>query len=182
VWLLMKPTLRESLRAELAGLDAGIVRAHSTAVWERVAMLPEFQTAKCICTYVSAGNEIETHGLIRQLLAVGRRVCVPAFVTRYVPAEIKDFDADLAVGRFGILEPKTVVPAQPDVWLVPGVGFDRQGNRLGRGKGFYDAMLQRSSGVRIGVGHDFQVVDKLPVEGHDVRLDFVVTDRQTLRA
>ncbi|MEI6083951.1 MAG: 5-formyltetrahydrofolate cyclo-ligase [Verrucomicrobiota bacterium] len=178
----MKSDLRAQFRQKLAGMTPGTVRAHSAAVWERLATLAAFQTAQCLCVYVSTGAEIETHGLIRQLLARGRRVCVPGFVTAYVPAEIKDFDADLVVGRFGILEPKTVIPAQPDLWLVPGLGFDRSGNRLGRGKGFFDAMLQGAAGVKIGVGHDFQIVDKLPIEPHDVRLDFVVTEGQTFRA
>lgn len=178
----MKSTVRKRLTGELAGLDAGTVRAHSAAVWERLARLPEFQAGTCFCTYVSMGNEIVTHGLIRQLLAIGRRVCVPAFVGKYVPAQITDFDADLVPGKLGILEPKTVVPAQPDLWLVPGIGFDQHGNRLGRGKGYYDALLQAAPGVKIGIGHDFQVIADLPIEGHDVRLDFVVTERQTLRA
>src|SRR5258708_3324077 len=99
-----KTALRVQLRGALAGLDDGAVRAHSAAVWERLAVIDGFKAAQCICTYVSSGHEIETHGLIRQLLALGRRVCVPAFVDAYIPAEIKDFDADLVAGQFGILE------------------------------------------------------------------------------
>ncbi|MCG3150553.1 MAG: putative protein YqgN [Verrucomicrobiae bacterium] len=179
VSLPMKKEIRERVRRELAGLDAGTVRAHSAAVWERLTGLAGFTGAHCVCVYVSTGNEIETHGLIRQLLALGRRVCVPGFAGQYVPAQILDFDADLVAGQYGILEPKSIIPAIPDAWLVPGLAFDRHGNRLGRGKGYYDAMLRAAGGVKIGLAHDFQVVAELPVEQHDVRLDFVVTERQT---
>lgn len=177
----MKSALRQRLTAELAGLDAGTVRAHSAAVWERLAALSGFQNANGICVYVSTGNEIETHGLIRQLLAVGRRVAVPAFVENYVAAEIREFD-ELKAGKFGILEPQFVRRTNPDLWLVPGIGFDSKCHRLGRGCGYYDAMLRGATGIKIGLAHDCQVVAELPVEPHDVRLDFVVSERQTLRA
>src|SRR5712671_4281840 len=114
-----KSVLRDQIRARQAGLPAVDVRAHSASVWERLSVLPSFAAAQSVMTYVSHGNEIDTHGLIRQLLAMGRRVCVPAFVDEYVPAEIHDFDEDLAEGKFGILEPKSVKALQPEVWLVP---------------------------------------------------------------
>jgi 5-formyltetrahydrofolate cyclo-ligase len=138
----------------------------------------EFQAAQCIGAYVSVDREIETHGLIRQLLAVGRRVCVPAFVGEYVAAEIADFDADLQPGQFGILEPRTVRPAQPEVWLVPGLGFDRRGNRLGRGRGFFDALLRRTLALKIALAHEFQVLERIPAEAHDARMDRIVTETQ----
>jgi 5-formyltetrahydrofolate cyclo-ligase len=168
------------MRSRLAELPAAERRAHSAAVWERLAALPEFTAAKCIGAYVSTGNEIETHGLIRQLLAMGRRVCVPAFAGKYLPAEIKDFDADLVKGRFGILEPKTVIPAAPEIWLVPGLAFDGKGNRLGRGRGFYDAMLRQARGPKLALAHEFQLLGEVPADVHDARVDFIVTESRVV--
>jgi 5-formyltetrahydrofolate cyclo-ligase len=175
-----KSTLRERIRARLAELPATEVRAHSASVWERLAVLPAFPPAQSVMTYVSHGNEIDTHGLIRQLLAMGRQVCVPAFAGEYVPAVIHDFDADLVEGRFGILEPKSVIPANPEVWLVPGLAFDVKGNRLGRGGGFFDALLRRATGAKIALAHDFQLLDEVPAETHDVRVDFIVTESRVV--
>jgi len=176
-----KPVLREQIRRELAGLDAGTVRAHSAAVWERLTGIGEFKVAKCLCVYVSFGVEIETHGLIRQLLALGRQVCAPAFREGYVPVEIQDFDRDLVAGKLGILEPSPGAPTcRPDAWLVPGLGFDGKGNRLGRGKGYYDGLLRDAHGVKIALAHDFQVKVTVPTTDRDVRMDYIVTEKQVL--
>src|SRR5438552_133570 len=128
--------------------------------------------------YVSKDNEIETHGLIRQLLAMGRQVLVPAFAgNAYRLAELRDFDADLVKGKFGILEPRTGATAsQPEVWLVPGLGFDVKGNRLGRGRGFFDALLREAREVKIALVHDFQVLNEVPAENHDVSVELIVTE------
>ena len=171
--------------AHLAGLDAGTVHRHSLAIVKQLEIVPAFVKAKSVVVYVSFGSEIETHPLIRQLLTEGRHICVPAFQDgKYFSAEIQDFDRDLIAGKLNILEPKLLrhVPVtQPDVWLVPGLAFDRKGNRLGRGKGYFDALLQNAPGIKIALAHDFQLLDEIPVEPHDVRMDFIVTETQVVQ-
>lgn len=177
-------TLREQMRAHLAAHDAGEARAKSAAIWERLSILREFSGAKCLLSYVSAKDEVETHGLIRQLLAMGRRVCVPycdAATQGYLASEVRDFDADMTTGRFGIPEPRpeAIRPAaldQIDVVLVPGLAFDETGNRLGRGLGHFDRLLQQTSGVRIALAFDFQLLEEVPTEAHDARMGFIVTE------
>ena len=61
--------------------------------------------------------------------------------------------------------------------VIPAVAFDRRGNRLGRGKGFYDRLLQSTTATKIGVGYDFQLFEEIPVEEHDVPMDFVITQK-----
>ena len=182
--LRMKPSLRMQLQAHLAGLDAGMVRQHSIAVAQLLAKVPAFPSARSLAVFVSFGKEIETHAIIRQLLANGRQVCVPAFHGgKYVASAIEDFDQNLVAGKLGILEPKQLhhVPVtRPDVWLVPGLAFDRCGNRLGRGKGYFDALLQHATGVKIALVHDFQLLNEVPTEPHDIRMDFIVTEKQVV--
>ena len=153
-------------------------------VAKRLATLPAFVTAKSLVVYVSFGNEIQTHDLIRRLLAEGRHVSVPAFLAgKYLAAEIHDFDRDLIAGKLNILEPKLLrhVPVtRPDAWLVPGLAFDRNGNRLGRGKGYFDALLQHAPGVKIALTHDFQLLPEVPTEPHDVHMDFIITENQII--
>lgn len=176
------------MRARLAGQGATDIRAKSAAVWERLSVLRQFVTGNRLLVYVSTGNEVDTRGLIRQLLAMRRQVCVPWFdpeTQGYTASELQDFDADLATGKFGILEPKpgAIRPAaldQIDAALVPGLAFDETGNRLGRGSGQFDRLLRHTSGAKIALAFDFQVLDEVPAESHDVRMDFIVTETRVV--
>src|ERR1700691_6451206 len=132
-----KVALRKQMRAQLDGQNAANVRAKSAAMWERLSVIPEFAGARRFFLYISTMKEVDTHGLIRQLLAMGRELFVPCFETatqRYVTSALRDFDADLATGKFGILEPtpEAIRPAtsdEIDAALVPGLGSDEVGYR-----------------------------------------------------
>lgn len=83
----------------------------------------------------------------------------------------------------GFMEPNTGVEVEPDDLdglLVPGVAFSRKGQRVGRGKGYYDRALSRTRGLKVGVCYSFQIFNELPVEGHDIGMDVVVTDQEIL--
>lgn len=88
--------------------------------------------------------------------------------------------SDLITGRFGILEPATHLPRvhknEIQGFLIPGLGFDRRGYRLGRGKGFYDRMLAQTTGYKLGVGFECQWTPAVPAESHDQRLQAIMTD------
>ena len=94
-------------------------------------------------------------------------------------AKCMDLDADLATGKFGIREPRShcgeILLNHLDLALVPGVGFDLKGRRLGRGRGFYDRLLAQISGTKCGVGFDEQIVEAIPTEPHDVHLNYILT-------
>ena len=177
------------MSARLAEQSAADVRANSAVIWERLFVRREFAVATRPLVYVSKGLEVDTHGLIRQLLAMGRKVYVPWFDAakeRYGASELRDFDLDLATGRFGILEPKpeAIRPAtadQIDVALAPGLAFDETGNRLGRGMGYFDRLLQEIRGAKIALAFEFQVVGEVPTEAHDLRMDFIVTETRVIK-
>ena len=179
-----KVALRNQMQVKFAALTVADVHAKSAAIWERLAVLPEFAQATRLLIYVSMGKEAETHGLIQQLLAMGRQVCAPAFDAaerRYVARTVHNFHSDLAVGQFGILEPKPgaaeFAARDPiDVALVPGLAFDETGNRLGRGMGYFDRLLPGIGGAKIALAYDFQILKEIPAEAHDARVDFIVTE------
>ena len=181
----MKRQPRIKMVAQLACLNAATVHAHSLAVAQQLATIPAYVTARSLAVYVSFGSEIETHDLIRQLLASGRQIGIPAFrAGAYQVAEIRNFDQDLCTGNLGILEPKFFCPipvTRPNVWIVPGLAFDREGHRLGRGKGYYDALLEHAPGVTIALAHNFQLLNEVPTEVHDVSMDYIVTENQVLK-
>lgn len=88
-------------------------------------------------------------------------------------------------GAFGVLEP--VQDPQYEINLsemsglfVPGVAFDRSGHRLGRGKGFYDKALSNFPGLKVGICFEFQIVDSVPVESHDVSMDYIITNKELI--
>ena len=184
-----KEELREQMRARLAAQSAAAVRVKSADIWERLSMVGEFATGSRLLVYVSKEPEVETRGLIQQLLAMGRQVCVPWFdgaKKQYVASALADFALDLAVGRFGILEPKPgavrpVACDQIDAALVPGLAFDETGNRLGRGMGYFDRLLRDVRGVKIALAYDFQLLSEVPAEAHDTPMDFIVTEKRVFK-
>ncbi|MGA2221759.1 MAG: 5-formyltetrahydrofolate cyclo-ligase [Verrucomicrobiia bacterium] len=183
-----KEALRREMRERLASLSSSQVRVRSAAVRERLSVLPEFVSANWLLVYVSKGHEIDTHGLIQQLLAIGKHACVPKFdeaTQCYVASELRDFAAELEQGRFGILEPRQgavrlVSADKLDAMLVPGLAFDGKGNRIGRGMGFFDRLLREAPGIKIALAYDFQVLNKVPADAHDVCVDFIVTEKQVV--
>jgi 5-formyltetrahydrofolate cyclo-ligase len=90
----------------------------------------------------------------------------------------------LALGAFQIEEPQgddTVDIAKIEMIVVPAIAYDRRGNRVGRGKGYYDRLLASTKATKVGVGYDFQLLDEeIPAEPHDVAVDMVITDRRRL--
>lgn len=176
------------MRTILAAVEPADVRLKSAAIWERLSVLPEFASAEWVLTYVSTGNEVDTHGLVQQLMAMGKRVCVPSFddaTRQYVASELRDFNTELAEGEFKILEPKPEairpVPAgRLQALIVPGLAFDETGNRLGRGTGFFDRILRDARGAKIALAYDFQIQSEVPAADHDVRMDFIVTETRSI--
>ncbi len=138
--------------------------------------MPEFKRANVIMFYVSKDGEVETMPMIEASLERGKVVLVPVIKERkkkMVVSELKDPNKDLVKGPYGIYQPKAHFkvyhPRSIDLAIVPGVAFDKKGNRLGRGMGYYDKFLVglRSGAPTIGLAFKFQVVKKLPTLSHD---------------
>src|SRR5438876_11467463 len=118
----------------------------------------------------------------RDALATAKELSLPRFDAErqvYVAGRVLEPRDDLRPGRFGIMEPKQGCPEVPlkqlDFTVVPGVAFSLDGRRLGRGRGFYDRLLALVGGVKCGIGFDEQIVDEIPAESHDIRLDCILT-------
>ena len=136
-----------------------------------------------IYAYYSLPDEVNTHQLIDDLVAEGKDVFLPKVIDDETIAWYPYHGAqDLKEGAFHIMEPSDVTKESSTIYpcyiLVPGMAFDAQGHRLGRGKGYYDRFLRTMEnipGVRtIGVCFDFQKVDEVPVDTYDMPVDEVV--------
>lgn len=185
---------KKELRVEVLKLRDAMseeeIRRKSSLIENNLLSLPEFTGAKTIMFYVSKGSEVETHKLIRDALGLKKNVVVPFCVDRHhkiVPSRVESF-GDLTERCFGILQPaessiKEVKPDDIDVFIVPGNVFDESGHRIGWGRGFYDRFFAKAPAgkLRIGLAFDFQVVEKIGREKHDVVMDVVVTEKRVRR-
>ncbi len=108
----------------------------------------------------------------------GKQVAFPVVSGEQLSARWVAGFSELKPGAFGILEPANEAPCAGntfDLILVPGLAFDRRGGRLGRGKGYYDRFLSETGGLRAGICFEDQVVEEIPGEAHDIRMDFLIT-------
>jgi len=139
--------------------------------------------------YLALGDEIDLGPLFRDALSSGRLVALPGYdaaTGAYLPRQVVDPARDLNAGAFGITEPRgscpLISPNRLDFAIVPGVAFTLEGRRIGRGKGHYDRLLASVGGVKCGVAYDEQIVEAIPSEPHDVRMDWIVTPTRSVRA
>ena len=151
----------------------------SLPIMQRVEQLPEFQEASTVLLYWSMDDEVYTHDFVRKWYD-SKCLLLPCvegddlLLRRYTGPESMH-----AGPQFGIPEPLGPVFDDLDtigMIVVPGVAFDRKGNRMGRGRGFYDRLLKTTShAMKVGVAFDFQMFDEIPVEPFDVAMDKVVS-------
>ena len=132
-------------------------------------------------------DEIDLLPLLERALAEGKTVALPRFVPEtgvYAAGRITDLARDCAPGKLGILEPAARCTPFAlkllDLALVPGVGFDAAGHRLGRGAGYFDRILAQVAGTKCGVAFDQQMVQQIPAEPHDISLNCILTPTQWL--
>ena len=137
-----------------------------------------FQKARVVMFYVSLKDEVDTIPMIDEALETGKRVCVPVILKegkKLIAGEIKNRLEDLEKQHFGIYQPhenrvKEVPLDDIDLVVVPGIAFDKRNMRLGRGHGYYDRFLccLPNKAKTIGLAFDFQLVDNLPHQPHDI--------------
>jgi len=177
-----KSVIREAMRRSLRDLDAQKRSIASVSIRGQIQKSPEWSKARSVLLFHTLAGEPEVDALIEAAVSAGKFVALPRYAADqggYEAAFITDFSQDCVTGRFGVLEPAGHCPKAElnrlDFALVPGLAFDNAGRRLGRGKGYYDRLLERFRGTKCGVAFDFQVVAELPEEPHDVKLNCLAT-------
>lgn len=184
-----KAALRRAFEEGLANLDPGSARRAAGRLHERVLELPEVAGARAILTCLSFGSEVDTWGLVERLRSSGKAVYVPRTDRRRGRLHVHPYPCELRTLSFGLRQPPRGAPELAaakidgtiDAVLILGLAFDRRGYRLGYGGGYFDRFLAGRPMPAIGLGYDFQLVDELPTEPHDVPMAVVVTDRDLWR-
>ncbi len=176
-----KNEIRRRVR-HLRGMLSEIERMKAAEeVFSRVEKTTAFIMADRILMYHSLPDEVNTRAFLRKW-ADRKNFYLPR--VNGVNLDILPYDESrLELGSFHIEEPTgtdTVDPSEIELIIVPAVAYDRKGNRLGRGKGFYDRLLQSAKATTIGVGYGFQLVDEVPTEPHDQGVDMVITENATI--
>lgn len=178
-----KTELRKKIRELKRAVSAEEKLRRSEAVMLRVEALPEFEKARVVLLYWSMADEVQTHDFVNRWYdkKVLLLPCVEGddlLLRQYTGPECL-----VAGEQFGIGEPAATLPVfteleRVEMIVVPGVAFDRTGNRMGRGRGFYDRLLKSTpNAVKVGVAYDFQMIESVPVEPHDVKMNLVVSEQ-----
>ena len=189
----MKDIIKEKrkLRTEMQELRNKLTEEEildrSKKIKDQLNSLLNNSSYKNYMSYVSVRSEVRTIEIIKQLLKDEKNVSVPVCVpetTELIASQIFHMN-ELVPSHFGLLEPKSdlIRPIEPEtleIVLVPGLAFDRKGNRLGYGKGYYDGFLKTVSAntLKIGLAYNFQLIEEVPVDSLDVPLDMIITENE----
>jgi 5-formyltetrahydrofolate cyclo-ligase len=193
--------LKKSLRALLLAKRDSITKENKkikdSAIRKRLFSLEYFKEAKTILFYASFRSEAETLKAIQNTLKLKKRVALPVVDTEHKQLKLYEVHdiSELSPGYMGIPEP---VPSRTrsmglneiDIEIIPGIGFDVKGNRLGYGAGYYDKLLSHKSKrlsktkgriTTIALAFEEQITEKIPSESHDIRVDLIVTEKRLIR-
>ena len=186
----MKKILRKKVLKKRDSIPISERKRKDNLIGHSLFSLPEFKSAKTVLFYASFRTEVDTSGLIEESLKMGKAIFLPKvdrISHRLRLYEIKNL-RELSPGCMGIPEPS--LPENRlreikdvDLIIIPGVGFDRSGNRLGYGAGYYDILLSdvKKKVPFIALAYTEQILDSIPPENHDVRVDMIVTDEQIMK-
>lgn len=174
---------RKEMKKKRMSLDEHTFLLLSQAIHRSLEALPQFQAAKTVGLYVSYRHEVDTRMLIERYLHE-KRLCVPRVEGDQLQFYALESLEQLHVGTYGVLEPEAgviVPPEQIDVMIIPMLYFDRCGNRIGYGGGFYDRYLVSYPHLKVGIAFSFQEVGSTHSQPHDIPLDFIITEREIIK-
>ncbi len=174
-----KTLLRRSMRLMNRQLSSELKQSQSSSIWDHIQKYPPFSNAKTILIYWSMDTEVSTRRIVQNLVSE-KNFLLPVVVGDTLVLRLfSGMENMVPEPVFGILEPEGpdfVDYKKIELVIVPGLAFDTKGNRLGRGKGYYDKLLNQIPWARtIGICFSHQLVGHVPVEGHDVTLNSICT-------
>ena len=181
-----KAALRQQIRERLAKISPAVRAVESIELCDRLK--PQLQSARTILFFAPLPGELDLWPLLEESVPAGKTVALPWFdpaTQTYRARRVENLAGEIVTGKFGVREPaascREIPSDQFDLVLVPGVAFDLSGHRLGRGKGFYDRLLAKISGVKCGVSYDFQLLEKIPAEPHDAKVNYILTPNRGVK-
>jgi 5-formyltetrahydrofolate cyclo-ligase len=182
----LKQQLRRQVRAHLATLPLETLAEKSAAAARLIMAWPGFIRAKTIMMYIPMQREVDTAAIARAAWDAGKTVLAPRtnVPARQMEAVAFTDHSELTAGAYNILEPvgEATDVSEIDLLILPGVAFDRAGNRLGQGGGFYDRFLAAPTlrADTVAIAFDEQIVESVPVEATDWPMKTIITDKEII--
>ena len=176
ITILDKPSLRRMVGQLKRLMTDSEKQRQADSVFAQIEQLQQFKAATDIAVYWSLDDEIDTHHFIEKWFN-RKRLWLPVVVGDDLIFKQFEGTDRMTAGAFGILEPtgrQLDNVAQIGLIIVPGVAFDLQNNRMGRGRGFYDRLLANSQAYKIGTAYSCQIFSQIPTEETDIPMDLVV--------
>lgn len=180
----MKNRIRKERLSLRKSMTETIIKQYSEHITQKVIRHPDYKAADLVFCYVDVKNEVKTAGIIENAWKNGKKVAVPKVHDEEMKFYLIHSYEQLEQGCFGLQEPKTECTEVSDVpknsvVIMPGVAFDRQGNRIGYGKGYYDKYFSKYPGIfKIAIAFSLQIVPEIPFDRFDVKADCVITEEQ----
>ncbi len=174
--MIEKKELRANIKALKKQHTKEQLLEQSEVILSKLENDDDFKKARIVMIYSALPDEVQTQAFLEKWRH-RKKIILPTVVgDDIIPVELAE-DTGFAVGDFNILEPQNEpYTGGYDLIVVPGVAFDRNGNRIGRGRGYYDRFLCKYLNVRrIGICFDFQLVDEVPTEPNDIKMDKVIS-------
>lgn len=181
-----KKVLRKILLAKRLKLSKKFISQASQEITRKILSLREVADKRAFSLYLSINNEVDTKDIIDNLLQKEVSIFVPAYskvLNDYLFGKFTSWH-DLEEGPKGILQPRIIESfdsSLTEVAILPGLAFSKGDVRLGYGKGVFDRLLSKSKALKIGLAYDFQIVNKIPKEEHDLVMDLVITEKKVYR-
>ncbi len=183
-----KEQLRSELQKRLLAMPPEQRNEKSHRACQNLISTPKFQGASSIMMYLPLPHEVDTSEAILHAWQLGKTVAVPKISwqqRRMIAVEINSLETGFSTSDFGLRNPMTGAPMpfeEIDLVVTPALGFDREGNRLGRGGSYYDRFFadEKFRASKCGFAFTEQVVDSIPVDSTDVPVDFLVTDEEIM--
>jgi 5-formyltetrahydrofolate cyclo-ligase len=180
-----KADLRTELKQGRREIPESSRQQKNLAIQQSLLSLPTIEAANSLFCFISYGTEVETHDIIGQLLSQGKQLAVPKIMNAgHMHAIVFQDWNELHRGQLGILTPHddTAMDGPFDITITPGLGFTESGKRLGFGRGYYDKWFQANeAGVKIALAYERQILDDLPTDEFDVKVDMIITEERLIR-
>lgn len=183
-----KKAIREDIIKKRNDLSLDIKVEYDIYIFDKLINSEAYKNSNKIFTYISFGNEVDTKEFIKYALNDGKEIYVPK--TNKVSKEmiaIRIYSLDNMIeDNWGILEPKDIdkknICENFDLIIIPGLAFDRRGNRIGYGGGYYDKYFSKIKNInnKLALAYDFQILDNIKSEIHDIKVDYIISNNETI--
>lgn len=174
-----KVEIREIIKKKREALDPIEKENLDKVIVAKINLNSQINKAETILVYISHKNEVDIIDYINHNISK-KNIVLPRVNKNNLDLYAIETLDDLEVGAFGIMEPKTsckpIEPSNIDLAFIPGIAFDKKRHRIGFGKGFYDQLSKNLDCQKIGLAYDFQIVDEIPFESHDLPVDLIITN------